>query len=118
MAFELPQGASGSGSSGAGEGAVVPVEVEEDRSFFETIAGLPSALYKAATGEGVEVEFPDIPEATEIEDIGFFESIAPNLKMMISRDDTSKAEIMSVSVGSFQTNITTLWLFGMISLII
>ena len=80
MAFELPKGASGSGSGGAGEDAVVPVEVEEDRSFFETIAGLPSALYKAAS--------------------------------------RALSKGMSASVGSFQTNTTTLWLFGMISLII
>ena len=74
---------------------------EVDRSYLEVladvpgvVAGIPSALYKAATGEGAEVEFPDLPEATEIEDIGFFESIAPNLKIMAARDDTGKAEII------------------------
>ena len=73
------------------------VEEVEDRSFFDMMANTPNALYEAATGEGVEVEFPDIPESTEIEDIGFFESIAPNLKAMIARDDTGKAEILQNS---------------------
>ena len=92
MSFKLPPGTEGIGSV---EGAkVVPSETEEDRSFFEMLAETPNALYKAATGEGAEVEFPDIPESTEIEDIGFFESIAPNLKMMMARDDTSKSEII------------------------
>ena len=46
------------------------------------------------TEDNVEIEFPDIPESTKIPDVGFFESIAPNLKMMMARDDTAKAEII------------------------
>ena len=95
MAIELPSGYSGSGSVTK----VVPAEAEAERSFWEMVADTPHALYKAVTGEGAEIEFPDIPEATDIEDIGFFESIAPNLKMMMARDDTGKAEILR---NSFQ----------------
>ena len=99
MSFVLPQGASGSGSVTKVVPAEAEAEAEEERSFWEMVADTPNALYKAATGGGVEIEFPDIPESTEIEDIGFFEGIAPNLKMMMARDDTGKAEILR---NSFQ----------------
>ena len=69
----------------------------DDKSFVETASGIPSAIYQAATGEGVPVEFPDIPEATEIDGIGFFESLIPNAKIMMSRDDAGKAEIIKDS---------------------
>lgn len=99
--FDLPNGLSGvnSGTVAGNPGTVAGKEdnlkeIEYSKLFYKTVSELPGALYKAATGEGAEVEFPDLPEATEIEDIGFFESIAPNLKIMAARDDTGKAEII------------------------
>ncbi len=97
MAIDLPAGSAGVG--GATTAALPPQAPEEEKSFLQKAADIPEALYRAATGEGAEVEFPDIPEATEIEDIGFFDSLIPNLKIMMARDDASKAEIIK---GSFK----------------
>jgi hypothetical protein len=79
--------------------------VEPDKSFSETvldfgvgaidtITDLPSDIYKIATGEGVNIEFPNLPEATEIPDVGFFEGLGVNAKIMFARDDYGKAEII------------------------
>jgi hypothetical protein len=94
-----PPGAAG---VGGGEPAVkIP---EEDRTFLEKIAEIPGAIYGAVTGEGAEVEFPDIPEATELvgadrmaRDFGFLEALIPNLKIMMVRDDLGKAEVLERS---------------------
>tara|TARA_R100000544_G_scaffold33776_1_gene20337 strand:+ start:1130 stop:3430 length:2301 start_codon:yes stop_codon:yes gene_type:complete len=79
-----------------------PIETApvDEKSIVEIAKEIPSAVYKAATGEGVPIEFPDIPEATDIQDIGFFESIIPNAKLMMARDDVGKAEIIKSSFGN------------------
>ena len=90
-----PPGAAGVGS---GEPAI-EIE-EEDRTFLEKISEIPGAIYGAVTGEGAEVEFPDIPEATELvgtSEAGFLETIIPNLKIMMVRDNVGKAEVIERS---------------------
>jgi len=93
---------TGAGGVGGGEPTI---EIEEDdRTFLEKIAEIPGAIYGAVTGEGAEVEFPDVPEATELvgadrmaRDFGFLEALIPNLKMMMVRDDLGKAEVIERS---------------------
>jgi hypothetical protein len=92
--FKLPPGASGVSTIGPGSEVQEPENPQQNTDFYKVVSELPETLYKAATGEAAEVEFPDLPESTEIEDIGFFETIAPNLKLMAARDDASKAEII------------------------
>ena len=58
---------------------------------------IPSPQEPIAEGSSSDIEFPDIPSATEIEDVGFFESLIPNVKIMFSKDDNSKAEIIKKS---------------------
>lgn len=96
MGIPYPEGATYQGSN------TTPVETApvDEKSIVEIAKEIPSAVYKAATGEGVPIEFPDIPEATDIQDIGFFESIIPNAKLMMARDDVGKAEIIKSSFGN------------------
>ena len=70
---------------------------ENVSSIIDTASQIPSQLYKAATGEDALIEFPDAKESTEIEDVGFFESLVPNVKLMFARDDFGKAEIIADS---------------------
>ena len=58
---------------------------------------IPSFQEPIAKGSSSDIEFPDVPSATEIEDVGFFESLIPNVKIMFSKDDNSKAEIIKKS---------------------
>jgi hypothetical protein len=58
---------------------------------------IPSPQEPIAEGSSSDIEFPDVPSATEIEDVGFFESLIPNVKIMFSKDDNSKAEIIKKS---------------------
>tara|TARA_R110002126_G_scaffold86284_7_gene208376 strand:- start:14058 stop:16337 length:2280 start_codon:yes stop_codon:yes gene_type:complete len=96
MAIPYPEDAVGSGENTT-KIETAPVD---EKSIIEIAKEIPSAVYKAATGEGVPIEFPDIPEATDIQDIGFFESIIPNAKLMMARDDVGKAEIIKSSFGN------------------
>ena len=34
--------------------------------------------------------YPDVPEVSAIKDVSFFESLVPNFKMMMVRDDLAK----------------------------
>ena len=38
--------------------------------------------------------YPDVPEVSAIKDVSFFESLVPNFKMMMVRDDLAKAEVI------------------------
>jgi len=92
----LPAGAGGlnSNPNPTPEGEQV-VEAHES-SLWQDIANLPGGIYAAATGEGVPIEFPNIPETTEMGDNapGIFEAFWMNNKLMFARDDFGKAEIM------------------------
>ena len=70
---------------------------ENVSSIIDTASEIPGQLYKAATGEDALIEFPDAKESTAIEDVGFFESLVPNIKLMFARDDFGKAEIIADS---------------------
>jgi len=56
----------------------------------DTVVDTAVGAKKAFTGEDKEIEFENAGEITDI-DIGFFEQLAPMLKMMVSRTDTGKA---------------------------
>ena len=69
---------------------------EAEKSYLQRLKDLPENLYEAFTGENVPIEFPNIPEATDMggDAPGFFEGLLPNLKIMMARDDLGKTEIM------------------------
>ena len=78
-----------------------PVEAEEESQgflidAFESVKSFGQGLYDAATGEGVELEFPEVDELTNIDDgsIGFWESFPVNIKLGLVRDDNQKAEVL------------------------
>ena len=78
-----------------------PVEAEEESQgflidAFESVKSFGQGLYDAATGEGVELEFPEVRELTDVDasSIGFWESFPVNLKLGLVRDDNQKAEIL------------------------
>ena len=58
-----------------------------------------TSLIDSATGEGANIEFPDLPETTSIDDISFWEEFTNpvNLKLMFVRDDWGKAEVIKNS---------------------
>ena len=73
------------------------IDAEAERSLFERIKAAPKAISDAITGEGQDIEFPDVPGMASgmgSDEIGFIESIVPNLKMMAVRDDFGKAEVI------------------------
>ena len=76
------------------------IDKKEERSLFERIKAAPKAISDAITGEGQDIEFPDLPETSTMgsdEGPSFWEGLVPNLKIMASRDDFGKAEIMEKS---------------------
>ena len=90
----LPSDATGISPNSTRDDSAVPQV--PDKPFTEKVAGIPGALYQAATGEGIPIEFPDVPEASDMggDAPGFIEGIIPNLKIMMARDDYGKTEIM------------------------
>jgi len=76
------------------------IDVEQERSLFERISSAPKAIKDAITGEGQDIEFPDLPETSTMgveEGPDFWEGLLPNLKMMSAKDDFAKTEIMEKS---------------------
>jgi len=76
------------------------IDKKEERSFLERIKAAPKAISDAITGEGQDIEFPDVPETSTMgsdEGPSFWEGLVPNLKIMAVRDDFGKAEIMENS---------------------
>lgn len=78
------------------------VETQDDQTISENVSSIidtatkiPGQMYEMATGEYKQVEFPEAKETTQIEDVGFFETLVPNLKMMFARNDFGKAEIIA-----------------------
>ncbi len=77
------------------------VETQDDQTISENVSTIldtatkiPGQMYDMATGEYKQLEFPDAKETTQIDDVGFFETLVPNLKMMFARNDFGKAEIL------------------------
>jgi len=84
--------------------ATNPIGLSTDNTIEENISssvdaskGIISNIIDATTGEGANIEFPDLKESTQIEDIGFFETLVPNFKLMFVRDDWGKAEVINNS---------------------
>ena len=91
MVLPLPKNAIGVGGSTSATELT-----EEDKSLFEKIKSIPSAIKAAATGEGNPVEFPDVPESMELADEPeFLDGLMTNMKIMFARDNLSKAEIIN-----------------------
>ena len=61
------------------------------------LKSLWGATKRMATGEGVELEYPEAPEVTAIENIDFWESLVPNLKSGLTLDPVEKAKIIKSS---------------------
>ena len=89
MAIPLPNDAVGVRSSGKGT-----KEELEERPIEDRLKDIPANLFETSDEE---IEFPNIPQVTDIEDVGFFESLIPTVKSMFVRDDASKAEMMKKS---------------------
>ncbi len=68
---------------------------ENVSTIIDTATALPGQIFDLATGTYKELEFPDAKETTQIEDVGFFESLLPNVKSMFARNDFGKAEIIA-----------------------
>jgi len=99
MGFQLPDGAATVSTSTTKTEAGLELENAE-RSLFERIKAAPKAISDAITGEGQDIEFPDVPETSTMgsdEGPSFWEGLVPNLKIMAVRDDFGKAEIMESS---------------------
>ena len=56
-------------------------------------------IIKEEIEKEIGYEFPEFKETSEIDDIGFFEGLIPNVKLMMVRDDNTKAEVMKRSFG-------------------
>jgi len=103
MAIQLPSNANGAGGKPAKSIVTAPLPNDEelDQNLFEemfsSISNAATQVTESFTGEGSEIEFPDIPEITDNPDVGFFETFIPNAKIMMTRDDFGKAEIIADS---------------------
>lgn len=93
---ELPESYGGTSASSAPPVDVARQQFEPDTSVIDMILNAPSAIGQAISGEGVPIEFPDLPELTEMgaDAPGFFEGLGVRLKGMMARDDFGKAEII------------------------
>tara|TARA_R100001460_G_scaffold32478_4_gene63663 strand:+ start:1886 stop:4285 length:2400 start_codon:yes stop_codon:yes gene_type:complete len=90
--------------SGVSLAVPTPEELSIDNSVGENIAvatdkssGLIDSLYDAWTGDNADIEFPDLPETTDLEDYSFWDEFTnptAALSLMFARDDWSKAEII------------------------
>jgi hypothetical protein len=93
---KLPEGYGGTSASSAPPTDVAKQQFEPDTSVIDMILNAPSAIGQAISGEGVPIEFPDLPELTDMgsDAPGFFEGFGVRLKGMLARDDFGKAEII------------------------
>tara|TARA_R100000734_G_C3318096_1_gene111887 strand:+ start:666 stop:2939 length:2274 start_codon:yes stop_codon:yes gene_type:complete len=72
------------------------INEEQEKSLFKSIASLPKAIVQSVTGEGAEIEFPEVGEIANMggDAPGFVEGFLPNLQVLLARDDFGKAEIL------------------------
>jgi hypothetical protein len=98
MAIPLPKGAVGVSTgnraeAGNEEDLTLDEQIGEGIEEFTTnLAELPENLLTVS--DDGELEFPNVPPATNISSVGFFESLIPNVEAMFVRDDFGKAEII------------------------
>jgi len=66
---------------------------KDDKSIIETIVDRAGDFKDAVTGAGVPIEFPELPEITDLEDDsgGFFDELVAS-QLNFIRDDRGKAE--------------------------
>ena len=57
------------------------IDEEQEKSLLKSIAGLPKAVVQSVTGEGAEIEFPEVREIANMggEAPGLVEAFLPNL---------------------------------------
>ena len=93
---KLPPGYSGTNTTAAPDDDVIAMQGQPDQSVLDMIMSAPSNISRAVSGEGVPIQFPEMPELTDMgyDSVGFFEGFMPSIKAMFSRDDLGKAEIM------------------------
>ena len=93
---ELPEGYGGTSAKSAPPADLAKQQFEPDTSVIDMILNAPSAIGQAISGEGVPIEFPDLPELTDMgsDAPGFFEGFGVRIKGMLARDDFGKAEII------------------------
>jgi len=93
---KLPPGYSGTNTTAPPDDDVIAMQGQPDQSVLDMIMSAPSNISRAVSGEGVPIQFPEMPELTDMgyDSVGFFEGFMPSIKAMFSRDDLGKAEIM------------------------
>ena len=93
---KLPEGYAGTKEKSDPPADVARQQFEPDPSVIDMIVNAPSAVSQAITGEGAPIEFPFLPELTDMgaDAPGFFEGLSTKLKVMLARDDYGKAEII------------------------
>ena len=94
MPIPLPQGYEG---VSVNEDSEKQIENEgEDTSAIERILSFPSELKAAFIGANVPIEFPEYPSLTEMGSNapGFIERLVPNFRVIATRDDLGKAEVI------------------------
>jgi len=94
---KLPEGfAPASSTDRTDDQDIIDQQDRPDTSVLDIILGLPSGISEAMSGENVPIEFPQLPELTDMgsDAPGFFEGFLPRMKAMLARDDYGKAEII------------------------
>jgi hypothetical protein len=74
---------------------------EPNPTILQRIQEGPNALARVVNRASPQVEFPEFPEITEMagDQAGFFERLIPSAKMLMTRDDMGKAEIIQRTFG-------------------
>ena len=95
----LPPGFGGTATSApskAAEEESERLQHQADPSIMEIVSNMPSTLYDAATGDATPIEFPFLPELTDMgqDAPGFLEGLVVNAQIIFSRDDLGKAEVI------------------------
>ena len=95
---KLPEGYKGAPMSGRSDPDedLVKQQDKPDESVVDMITSAPGNIVEAFSGEGVPIEFPQIPELSDMgsDAPGFFEGFLPRIKIMMARDDVGKTEII------------------------
>lgn len=90
--------------SGVSLATPTPIELSADNSastnlgvVAEESSSLIQSLKDAWTGDNADIEYPELPETTDLEDYSFWDDFTnptAALSLMFARDDWSKAEII------------------------
>ena len=99
MGITLPDGIKAVDTSTEKNTEIEKAAEFSQKSLAEKALEIPKALMDAVTGEGVQIEFPQVPEASGMvgDAPGFLEGIIPNIKTMMTRDDVGKLEVLNNS---------------------